>query len=49
MKKRSAFTLMELMVAILIFGFMSAAMASIYSTANRAMFQNYRGNFVKGG
>lgn len=47
MKTRNAFTLVELMVALMLFGFMSAAMASIYATANRHMFQDYRGNMVK--
>ncbi|PIU19610.1 MAG: hypothetical protein COT18_06595 [Elusimicrobia bacterium CG08_land_8_20_14_0_20_59_10] len=48
MKTRNAFTLVELMVALMLFGFMSAAMASIYATANRHLFQDYRGNMVKG-
>ena len=47
MEKRRAFTLVELMVAIFIFSFMAASMATIYSTAHRHMLQNYRGNAVK--
>ena len=47
MKKRSGFTLAELVIAVLIFGFMSASLATIYSTANRHMFQNYRSNMLK--
>ena len=47
MKKSRGFTLIELMVAIFIFSFMAASMATIYSTANRHMLQNYRGNAVQ--
>ncbi|MGD9641550.1 MAG: type II secretion system protein J [Elusimicrobiales bacterium] len=47
MKNSRGFTLVELMVAIFIFSFMAASMATIYSTAHRHMLQNYRGNTVK--
>lgn len=47
MKKRAGFTLAELVIAVLIFGFMSTSLATIYSTANRHMFQNYRNNMIK--
>lgn len=47
MKKRPGFTLAELVISVLIFGFMSTSLATIYSTANRHMFQNYRNNTVK--
>ena len=47
MIKRPGFTLAELIIAVLIFGYMSASMATIYSTANRHMFQNYRNNMIK--
>lgn len=47
MKTRPGFTLAELIIAVLIFGFMSTSLATIYSTANRHMFQNYRNNTIK--
>ncbi|OGR51018.1 MAG: hypothetical protein A2049_03955 [Elusimicrobia bacterium GWA2_62_23] len=47
MKKRSGFTLAELVLAVMIFGFMATSLATIYSTSNRHMFQNYRANIVK--
>lgn len=47
MTKRPGFTLAELVIAVLIFGFMSTSLATIYSTANRHMFQNYRNNMIK--
>ncbi len=47
MKRRSGFTLVELILAMFIFTYMSASMATIYSTTNRHMFQNYRRNIVK--
>lgn len=47
MEKRRAFSLIELMVAVFIFSFMAASMATIYSTAHRHMLQNYRANAVK--
>jgi len=46
-KRRNAFTLVEMILAVFIFGYMSASMATIYSTTNRHMFQNYRRNIVK--
>ncbi|MEW5951736.1 MAG: prepilin-type N-terminal cleavage/methylation domain-containing protein [Elusimicrobia bacterium] len=42
MKKRKAFTLVEMMVALVIFSFMLMSMSSIYITAEKHMFQNYR-------
>ncbi|GAB4031966.1 MAG: hypothetical protein Fur0012_09930 [Elusimicrobiota bacterium] len=42
MKKRQAFSLIELMVAILIFSFMLMSMSSMYVTAEKHMMQNYR-------
>lgn len=47
MKKRQGFTLVELIMAVLIFGFMMTSLATIYSTANRNMFYNYRTNIIK--
>jgi len=47
MEKRRGFSLIELMVAVFIFSFMAASMATIYSTAHRHMLQNYRANAVK--
>jgi prepilin-type N-terminal cleavage/methylation domain-containing protein len=47
MKKRAGFTLVELIVASLIFAFMMTSLATIYSTSNRYMFQNYRANIIK--
>lgn len=47
MNKRPAFTLVELLVAIFIFSYIAASMATIYSTTSRHMFQNYRRNTVK--
>ena len=44
---RKGFTLMELVLATLMFGFMMMSLASIYSTANRHMFQSYRQNIIK--
>jgi len=41
------FTLIEMMISILIFGFMMMSMAAVYSTANKHMFQNYRQNRFK--
>jgi prepilin-type N-terminal cleavage/methylation domain-containing protein len=46
-KKCHGFTLVELIISVLIFSFMMASMATVYSTANRYMFQNYRGNVIK--
>jgi hypothetical protein len=42
MKRRKGFTLIELVVATFIFGFIIIAMAIIYSTITRYMHQNYR-------
>lgn len=47
MKLRPAFTLVELIIAILLFSYMAASLSTVYSTANRHMFQNYRRNAVK--
>ncbi len=47
MAKRKGFTLAELVLAIFIFSFMSMSLATIYATANRHMFQNYRRNIIK--
>ena len=47
MKKRAGFTLTELIVATMISGFIAVSMITIYSTTNRHVFQNYRGNTVK--
>ncbi|MCM2268325.1 MAG: type II secretion system GspH family protein [Elusimicrobiales bacterium] len=47
MKKRPGFTLAELILAVMIFGFMATSLATIYSTSNRHMFQNYRANVIK--
>ncbi|MDO8805508.1 MAG: prepilin-type N-terminal cleavage/methylation domain-containing protein [Elusimicrobiota bacterium] len=47
MKEREGFSLAELMVAVFIFSFVAAALATISSTAHRHMFQNYRSNVIK--
>lgn len=47
MTNRKGFTLAELVLALFIFGFMSMSLATIYGTANRHMFQNYRRNTIK--
>ena len=44
---KKGFTLIELLIAILLFGFMAMSLATIYSTANKHMFQQYRHNAVK--
>lgn len=49
MRHRKGFTMAELILAIFIFGFMSMSLATIYATANRHMFQNYRRNVIKSG
>lgn len=49
MKQRRAFTLVELILAVFIFSYMSASLATIYATTNRHMFQNYRKNVIKTG
>ena len=47
MKHKRGFTLIELLVALLIFGFMISALTSIYATATRHMYQEYRQNVLK--
>lgn len=47
MVQRKGFTLAELVIATLIFGFMITSLATIYATANKHMFQQYRQNSVK--
>ncbi len=42
MNKRKGFTLIELMVAIIIFSFMIMSMTAMYITAEKHMFQNLR-------
>lgn len=49
MKQREGFTLMELLVASVIFSFVIAALVTISSTAHRHMFQSHRSNVVKTG
>lgn len=49
MKQRDGFTLMELLVASVIFSFVIAALVTISSTAHRHMFQSHRSNTVKTG
>ncbi|MHB0994750.1 MAG: PulJ/GspJ family protein [Elusimicrobiales bacterium] len=46
MTNRKGFTLAEVVLALFIFGFMSMSLATIYATANRHMFQNYRRNTI---
>ncbi len=46
-RARPGFTLAEMILALFIFSFMSASLATIYATANRHMFQNYRRNTIK--
>ena len=41
-RQSAGFTLVELIIATLIFGFMVASLSTLYSTANKHMFQNYR-------
>lgn len=43
---RGGFTLPEVLLALMIFSFMSVSLATLYSTANRHMFQNYRHNTI---
>jgi len=47
LRTRKAFTLVELIIASLLFGFMIMSLATIYSTATKHMFQSYRQNTVK--
>lgn len=49
MAKRSGFTLVELIIAVFIFGYMASSLATIYATSHRHMFQNYRANMIKTG
>lgn len=46
-KKIKGFTLVELMVAVFIFGIVLAALATIYSTSHRHLMQNFRENLIK--
>lgn len=46
MTNRKGFSLAEVVLALFIFGFMSMSLATIYATANRHMFQNYRRNTI---
>lgn len=46
-KNKSGFTLVELVIAIMIFSFMMISLVTIYATSNRHMFQSYRENVVK--
>ena len=41
------FTLVELLISILIFAMMMSALATIYGTISRHMFQNYKQNILK--
>ena len=47
MKEREGFTLAELVLSVFIFSFIAASLATIVSTTNRHMFQNYRKNIIK--
>lgn len=47
MRKREGFTLAELVLSVFIFSFIAASLATIVSTTNRHMFQNYRSNTIK--
>jgi len=47
LKFRKGFTLAELVIATLIFGFMIISLALIYSSANKHLFQSYRMNTFK--
>lgn len=47
MKNRDGFTLAELILSVFIFSFIAASLATIVSTTNRHMFQNYRKNIIK--
>lgn len=49
MTKRAGFTLVELIIAVFIFGYMAASLSTIYATSHRHMFQNYRSNTIKTG
>ena len=47
MKSKAGFTLAELILSVFIFSFIAASLATIVSTTNRHMFQNYRRNVLK--
>lgn len=47
MKQRSAFTLMEVLVATMIFSFVGLSMMSVYFAANRNVLQNFRSDKLK--
>ena len=47
MKKRNAFTLMEVLVATMIFSFVALSMVSVYYAANRNVLQNFRSDKLK--
>ena len=49
MKHRTGFTLVELMIAVFIFGYIAASLSTIYSTSHSYLFQNYRNNIIKTG
>ncbi len=46
-RQSAGFTLAELIIATLIFGFMVASLSTLYSTANKHMFQSYRADKFK--
>ena len=45
--RRGGFTLIELIVATMISSFIALSLVTIYSTANRHVFQTSRANAVK--
>ncbi|MEF3280174.1 MAG: prepilin-type N-terminal cleavage/methylation domain-containing protein [Elusimicrobiota bacterium] len=45
--KKNGFTLTELLVSIIIFSFMAMTLASVYATANRYFYQQYRQDLYK--
>ena len=47
MKQRSAFTLMEVLVATMIFSFVALSMSSVYYAANKNVLQNIRSDKFK--
>ena len=47
MKKRDAFSLMEVLVATMIFSFVALSMISVYYAANRNVLQNFRADKLK--
>jgi prepilin-type N-terminal cleavage/methylation domain-containing protein len=44
---KQGFTLIELMIGIMIFAFISMSLSVVYSTANRHFMQNYRNDLYK--